>query len=115
VRYRQLTVRAWLECYLTVIYFYQGDYIKCLQYYEKSCPPGGRTGLAFTTLYGAYAAKTYQLTGQEERSIPLMESEISRLRRLGLYDELSLNYLIYAEILLTRKYANSARGVLPIF
>jgi len=60
-------------------------------------PPGGRTGLAFTTLYGAYAAKTYQLTGQEERSIPLMESEISRLRRLGLYDELSLNYLIYAE------------------
>jgi len=84
----QSLARVLSDCY----YFYQGDYIKCLQYYENPCPSGGRTGLAFTTLYGAYAAKTYQLTGQEERSIPLMESEISRLRRLGLYDELSLNY-----------------------
>jgi len=104
-------VRAWLECYLTVIYFYQGDYIKCLQYYEKSLflPEEEQDWLSRHCM-GAYAAKTYQLTGQEERSIPLMESEISRLRRLGLYDELSLNYLIYAEILLTEEIRKLSQG-----
>jgi len=104
-------VRAWLECYLTVIYFYQGDYIKCLQYYEKSLSlPEEEQDWLSRHCMGAYAAKTYQLTGQEERSIPLMESEISRLRRLGLYDELSLNYLIYAEILLTEEIRKLSQG-----
>jgi len=109
-------VRAWLECYLTVIYFYQGDYIKCLQYYEKSLSlPEEEQDWLSRHCMGAYAAKTYQLTGQEERSIPLMESEISRLRRLGLYDELSLNYLIYAEILLTEEIRKLSQGVCRFF
>ena len=65
-------VRAWFERYLSVIHFYQGDYLKCLHYYEKS--------LSFSEeeqdwlsrhCAGAYAAKAYQVAGQEEKAVPL--------------------------------------------
>jgi len=39
-----------------------------------------------------------------------MEAELARLRRLGLHEELSLNYLMYAEILLTEEMLKSGRG-----
>jgi hypothetical protein len=39
-----------------------------------------------------------------------MEAELARLRRLGLHEELSLNYLMYAEILLTEEMRKSGRG-----
>jgi len=106
-------VRAWFERYLTVIYFYQGDYIKCLYYYEKSLslPEEEQDWLARHCV-GAYAAKAYQMTGQEEKAVPLMETELSRLRRLGLHEELSLNYLMYAEILLSEEMRKSSQGCL---
>lgn len=104
-------VRAWFERYLTVIYFYKGDYIKCLHYYEKSLSlPEEEQDWLSRHCVGAYAAKAYQVTGQEEKSVPLMESEISRLRRLGLHEELGLNYLMYAEILLTEEIRKLSQG-----
>lgn len=104
-------VRAWFERYLTVVYFYKGDYLKCLKYYEKS--------LSLTDVeqdwlsrhcVGPYAAKAYQVNGQGEKALPLMEAELSRLRRLGLHEELSLNYLVYAEILLAKEVRKVGQG-----
>ncbi|HHW00107.1 MAG TPA: AAA family ATPase [Clostridiaceae bacterium] len=109
--YGNARVRAWFERYLTVIYFYQGNYKKCLHYYEKSLslPEEEQDWLARHSV-GAYAAKAYQVTGQEEKAVSLMEAELSRLRRLGLHEEMSLNYLMYAEILLAEEMRKSIQG-----
>ena len=48
---------------------------------------------------GAYAAKAYQITGQGEKALPLLDAELARLKQLGLYEEYSIYYLIYIEIL----------------
>lgn len=97
-------VKAWFERYLTAIYFYKGDYLNCLHYYEKSLAiPEEEQNWLSRHCVGAYAAKAYQVTGQEKKAIPLMEAELSRLRSLGLHEELSLNYLMYAEILLAEE------------
>jgi len=104
-------VRAWFERYLAAIYFYRGDYLKCLHYYEKSLSLSKEEQDWLSRhCVGAYAAKAYQITGQEEKAVPLMEAELARLRRLGLHEELSLNYLMYAEILLTEEMLKSGRG-----
>ncbi len=104
-------VRAWFERYLTAIYFYRGDYLKCLHYYEKSLSLSEEEKDWLSRhCVGAYAAKAYQVTGQEEKAVPLMEAELALLRRLGLHEELSLNYLMYAEILLTEEMRKSGRG-----
>jgi len=109
-------VRAWFERYLTVIYFYQGDYIKCLYYYEKSLSISEEEQDWLSRhCAGAYAAKAYQVTGREEKAVPLMEEELARLRRLGLHEELSLNYLMYAEILLAEEMRKINRGMLSDF
>jgi len=104
-------VRAWFERYLTVIYFYKGDYLKCLYYYEKSLSlPEEEQDWLSRHCVGACAAKAYQVTGREGRAIPLMEAELSRLRRLGLHEELSFNYLMYAEILLIEEMRKHSQG-----
>jgi len=109
-------VRAWFERYLTAIYFYQGDYIKCLYYYEKSLSISEEEQDWLSRhCVGAYAAKAYQVTGREEKAVPLMEKELARLRRLGLHEELSLNYLMYAEILLEEEMRKINRGMLSDF
>jgi len=104
-------VRAWFKRYLTVIYFFKGDYLKCLRYYEKSLSLSGeeQDWLSRHSV-GAYAAKAYQATGQEEKAVPLMEAELSRLRRLGLHEELCINYLMYADILLAEEVRKSSQG-----
>jgi len=109
-------VRAWFERYLTVIYFYKGDYLKCLRYYEKSLSLSEKEQDWLSRhCVGAYAAKAYQVTGREEKAVPLMEAELSRLRRLGFYEELSLNYLMYAEILLAEEMRKISLGGLADF
>lgn len=114
--YGNIRVRAWFERYLTAIYFYRGDYIKCLHYYEKSLSLSKREQDWLSRhCVGAYAAKAYQVTGREEKAIPLMEEELARIRRLGLHEEMSLNYLMYAEILLTEEMRKIGRGMLSDF
>jgi len=104
-------VKAWFERYLTVIYFYKGDYLKCLKLYEKSLSiPEEEQDWLSRHCVGAYAAKAYQVTGQEEKAIPLMEAELYRLRHLGIHEELSLNYLMYAEILLAEEMRKISLG-----
>ncbi|WP_236860064.1 hypothetical protein [Candidatus Formimonas warabiya] len=93
-------VKAWFERYLTVIYFYTGDYKSCLKVYEKSLSiPREEQDWLMRHSIGAYAAKAYQVTGQEEKVLPLLEAELARLKQLGLYEEYSVNYLLHAEIL----------------
>ncbi len=104
-------VRAWFERSLTVIYFVKGDYLKCLRYYEKSLSLSEEEQDWLSRhCVGVYAAKAYQLTGQEEKAVPLMEAELSRLRRLGLHEELCINYLMYADILLAEEVRKSSQG-----
>lgn len=92
--------KAWFERYLTVIYFYCGNYKKCLQAYEKSLAiPQEEQDWLMRHNVGAYAAKAYQITGQGEKSLPLLETELTRLQQLGLYEEYSLLYLLQVEIL----------------
>lgn len=95
-----LRVKAWFERYLTVVYFYTGDYKSALKAYEKSLSiPENEQLWLMRHCVGAYAAKAYQATGEEDKVLPLMEGEEERLHQLGLYEELSKFYLIYAEIL----------------
>lgn len=92
-------VKAWFERYLTAIYFYMGDYKNCLISYEKSLSiPESQQDWLMRHSIGAYAAKAYQITGQEEKAIPLLTAERERLKQLGLYEEFSIIFLIHAEI-----------------
>lgn len=111
--YGNTTVRAWFERYLTAIYFYQGYYEKCIQAYEKSesLSEKEKDWLSRHCI-GTYAAKAYQITGKQEKALSVMESEIDRLRRLGFHEELSLNYLMCAEILLIDEMHKSTFGVI---
>lgn len=109
-------VRAWFERYLTAVYFYMGDYKKCLFYYEKSLTlPEDEQDWLSRHCVGAYAAKAYQVTGREENALALMEAELSRLRRLGFHEELSLNCLMYAEILLAEETHKLSLGGIAEF
>lgn len=111
-----IRVRAWFERYLTVIYFYKGDYINSLRCYEKSLSLSAEEQDWLSRhCVGAYAAKAYQVTGREEKALPLMEAELARLRRLGLHEELCLNYLMYAEILLAEEMRKISGGMIPDF
>ncbi len=93
-------VKAWFERYLTSIYFYMGDFKSCLSAYEKSLTiPDSQQEWLMRHSIGLHAAKAYQMTGQEEKVLPLAEAELNRIKQLELYEEHSFNYLIYAEIL----------------
>ncbi len=95
-------VKAWFGRYLTAIYFYMGDYRGSLRAYEQSLSiPQLERDWLMRHCVGAYAAKSYQMMGQEEKVLPLLESELERMRRLGLHEEYSVNYLLYAEVLHT--------------
>ena len=94
------TVKAWFERYLTVVYFYMGDYGSCVKAYEKSLSiPREERDWLMRHIVDAYAAKAYQIIGQEENALPVLEAEFLRLKELGLYEEYSLHYLLRAEIL----------------
>ncbi len=93
-------VKAWFERYLVVIYFYMGDYKNCIHVYEKTkAIPREEQEWLMRHSVGGYAAKAYQMTGQEADAIPLLEAELAGLKQLGLYEEYSMNYLLYAETL----------------
>ncbi|SCM78903.1 conserved hypothetical protein [uncultured Sporomusa sp.] len=96
----ELGVKAWFERYLTTVYFYLGDYKSCLQVYEKSLSiPREEQDWLMRHSVGAYAAKAYQITGREEKALPLLDAELTRLKQLGLYEEYSIHYLLYVEVL----------------
>lgn len=95
-----IDIKAWFERYLTAIYFYMGDYESCVKAYEKSLLISDeQQDYLMRHSISAYAAKAYQITGREEKTLPLLSAELNRLKHLGLYEEYSINYLIHAEVL----------------
>ncbi|EHL05376.1 tetratricopeptide repeat protein [Desulfitobacterium hafniense DP7] len=106
-----LRIKGWFERYLTVVYFYKGDYKNCLQAYEKSLAiPQEEQDQLMRHGVGVYAAKAYQIAGQEDKARPLLDAELYRMRQLGLHEEFSINYLLYAETLNTAEQLNYYLG-----
>ena len=104
-------VKGWFERYLTGIYFYMGDFKNCLTVYEKSLSiPQDELDWLMRHSVGAYAAKAYQVAGQEEKALPLLEAELDRMRRLEFYEEFSMVYLVYAEVLHAAELLKLYRG-----
>ncbi len=109
-----LKVRAWFERYLTVIYFFKGDYKNALLFHDKSLSlPAEEREWLLRHCTGAYAAKAYQMAGEDEKAISLMEAEIENIRQLGFFEELGVHYLIYADILYTKELQKIYAGKTP--
>lgn len=95
-----LRVKAWFERYLTAVYFFTGDYANALKAYEKSLSiRSEEQEWLMRHSVGCYAAMACLAAGEEEKAVSLMESELEKLHRLELYEELCLFYLFYALIL----------------
>ncbi len=112
----ELRVKAWFERYLTMIYFFTGDYRKTLQAYEASLAiPEEEQEWLLRHGVGLYAAKAYQAVGENEKAVALIEAELERLHQLGLHEELCLHYIFYAEILYAAEAQKIYRGETPGF
>lgn len=106
-----LKTKRWFERYLSAIYFYRGDYKNCIKFYEKSLSiPQEEQDRLMRHCVGVYAAKAYQIAGQEEKALPLLNSELNRMRQRGLHEEYSITYLFYAEILHTEELLKFYQG-----
>ncbi len=104
-------VKAWFERYLTAIYFHMGDYKSCVEVYERSLSiPQEQQDWLMRHSAGAYAAKAYQVVGQEEKALPTLESELKRMQQLEIHEEFSIIYLLYAEILHATELLKLYRG-----
>ncbi len=107
-----VNIKAWFERYLTVIYFYMGDYKSCIKFFERSQSiPRKEQDWLMRHNIGAYAAKAYQMTGQEEKVVPLLETELTCLKQIGLYEGFSFHYLLRAEIFHTGAFLKRYQGL----
>ena len=94
-----LEVKAWFERYLTAVHFFAGRMKDTVYYYEKSLelPEQDRRFLDMHST-GMYAAKAYQMLGDQGRAETIISEEIHKLRSTGQYEELWAAYLLAAEI-----------------
>ena len=94
-----LKVRAWYERYLSTITFFSGNMRESVAYYEKSLalPESEREYLEVHDI-GVFAAKAYQMLGDREHSLSVLNESLQRLRNTGKYEELWMGYLFAAEI-----------------
>lgn len=91
--------KAWFERYLTAVHFFAGRMKDAVYCYEKSLalPEQERRYLDMHSI-GMYAAKAYQMLGDQNEAVSLISTEIQKLRSTGRYEELWAAYLIAAEI-----------------
>ncbi|MDD4238777.1 MAG: hypothetical protein PHT62_09525 [Desulfotomaculaceae bacterium] len=92
-------VKAWFERYLTAVHFFAGRMKDTVYYYEKSLelPKQERRYLDMHSI-GMYAAKAYQMLGDQHKAETIISTEIQKLRSTGRYEELWAAYLLAAEI-----------------
>ncbi len=92
-------VKAWFERYLTAVHFFAGRMKDTVYYYEKSLdlPEQERRFLDMHSI-GMYAAKAYQMLGNQQKAEEIILSEIQKLKGKGQYEELWAAYLLAAEI-----------------
>lgn len=98
-RYGYIQVKGWFERYLTAVHFFAGRMRDTVESYEKSLelPEDERHYLDMHSI-GMYAAKAYQMLGDQAKAEALILAEIKRLRNAGQYEELWAAYLLGAEI-----------------
>ncbi len=92
-------VKAWFERYLTAVHFFAGRMQDTIYYYEKSLelPEQERRYLDMHSI-GMYAAKAYQMLGNQQKAKTIISTEIQKLKSTGRYEELWAAYLLAAEI-----------------
>lgn len=92
-------VKAWFERYLTSIHFFAGRMKEAVYCYEKSLelPENDRKYLDMHNV-GIYAAKAYQMLGDQSKAVSIISTELQKLRSTGRYEEMWAAYLLSAEI-----------------
>lgn len=106
-----LKIRAWYERYLSAIHFFAGNMKKSVYYYEKSqtLPENEQLYLDMHGI-GIYAAKAYQMLGNNERALSLLEEELQKLKSTGKFEEMWSGYLFAAEIYYQISFINKRNG-----
>lgn len=105
-------VRSWYQRYLAVIEFLSGNMKKSVAHYEDSLSIS-KEDQQILSLHsiGYCAAKAYQMLGQRELSLKLINGEISRIRSAGQFEELYLAYLFAAEIHYQNAFIDQMNGI----
>jgi LuxR family maltose regulon positive regulatory protein len=95
----EVRIKAWLERYLTAVHFFAGRMKDAVDCYEKSLqlPENERQYLDMHSI-GMYAAKAYQMLGNQNKAVSLISAELQKLRSTGKYEEMWAAYLLAAEI-----------------
>lgn len=98
-RLGNLKVRAWYERYMCAVYFFGGRMKEAVSYYEKSLDiPEDEAQYLDIHGIGIYAAKAYQMLGDNIRALSVLNDELKKMRTTGKYEEMWSGYLFAAEI-----------------
>lgn len=104
-------IKSWIERYLTVIHFFAGHMKKTVYYYEKSCCLSVEEQMYLNMhSIGIYAAKAYQMLGEQNRAFTLLSLELQQLRSTGKIEELWSAYLLAAEIYYQKAFTDMING-----
>jgi len=106
-----MKVKSWFERYLSAVHFFAGRMKDAVYYYEKSLNlPESERQYLNTHSIGMYAAKAYQMLGDESKAISMISDELQNLRFSGRYEELWAAYLLAAEIHYQNTFINRMNG-----
>lgn len=106
-----LKIRSRLERFLTAVHFFEGNMQKAVTCYEKSLdlPEEDKEYLDMHGV-GIYAAKAYQMLGNRERSIAVLEDALNQMKYYGKYEEMWAGYLFAAEIHFQNTFIDLSNG-----
>lgn len=95
----KLKIKSRLESYMTAVHFFEGNMREAVASYEKSLalPEESKDSLDIHGT-GIYAAKAYQMLGNRERSLDVLNDSLNQMKRCGKYEEMWSGYLFAAEI-----------------
>ena len=107
-----LKMKARLGSYLTAIHFFAGNMRETIASYEKSLALPEEDKDAFEIHgTGIYAAKAYQMLGDRERSLAVLNDALEQMKRLGKYEEMWSGYLFAAEIYFQNTFIDHSNGI----
>lgn len=106
-----LKIRAWYERYLSAVHFFAGRMKDSVYYYEKSLELSEDEQL-YLDMHGIgiYAAKAYQMIGNNELALSLLSKELQKLKNTGKYEEMWSGYLFAAEIHYQNSFIDKRNG-----
>lgn len=104
-------IKAWVERYLTAIHFLAGHMKETIYYYERSCCLSiEEQNFLNIHCIGIYAAKAYQMMGEQNRAFTLLPYELQKLKSAGKIEELWSAYLLAAEIYFHKSFTDILNG-----